>query len=97
MEKKGYTFVEIANTLKVETSAYRGINTLMKTKDGYVFEFQFHTPQSLEVKEINHKLYEEQRLGDTPIERKNELALQMVKNSRSIETPVGVERIIDIK
>lgn len=95
LEKKGYTFVEIANTLKVKTSAYRGINTLMKTKDGYVFEFQFHTPQSLEVKEINHKLYEEFRLPSTSKDRKIELNKMMIKNSTSIVIPNDIQSIED--
>lgn len=31
----------------------------------YVFEFQFHTPESLVIKEVNHKLYEKERLKET--------------------------------
>jgi hypothetical protein len=62
-------------------------------KTGYVFELQYHTPESIKVKEINHKLYEKQRLDSTPVARKEELNAQMIKNAASIPIPPSVEKI----
>lgn len=95
--KKGYTTVEVVNTLDIKDNSYRGINTLVQNKGGYVFELQFHTPQSLEIKNRNHKLYEEQRLKETSVKRKMELELEMTENSRRIHSPRDIEKIEDIK
>lgn len=57
LEKMGYKKLKVKNTFE-EGSSYVGINTTFE-KDGQVFELQFHTPESLHVKEhLNHKLYE---------------------------------------
>ena len=93
LEKKGYNLIEVTNTFNVPGSPYRGINTLVKDRSGYVFELQFHTPESLEVKEINHKLYVEQRLTATAEFRKAELKKKMKENSMKILMPSDIERI----
>ena len=67
----------------------------MVQKDGVIFELQFHTPHSVEVKEIIHKLYEKQRVLDkvkNNVEY-NHLQQAMVILSSVIDNPVGVERI----
>lgn len=87
----GYTKFRVKNTFK-EGSPYKGINTLLK-KNGEIFELQYHTPISLEIKEINHKLYEEQRIDSTLMERKLEIDRLMKENSKSIPQPKGVSRI----
>lgn len=96
LNKKGYNMIEVTNTLD-NKSYYRGINTLVKNKDGFVFELQFHTPESLHIKEINHKLYEEQRLDKTSIQRKKELNEIMKKNADSIESPINIHLIKNIE
>jgi hypothetical protein len=96
LENKGYTMVEVVNTMWDEGAPYRGINTLVRTPDGYIFELQFHTPESIEIKEINHKLYEEQRLASTSAERSAELGRIMSANAASIPTPPNVGSIEDI-
>ena len=95
LENNGFSMAEVTNTLKDTNAPYRGINTLVRSNTGYLFELQFHTPESLEIKEINHLLYEEQRLLTTPVERQRELNLIMMRNARSIPTPPGVETIVD--
>lgn len=80
------------NTLKSSNVQYRGVNTQLKNKDGYKFELQFHTEQSLLVKEENHKLYEQYRVLDNQdVRRKQELAARMVKNSNKVPMPTGIE------
>lgn len=96
LRKMGYSTVEATNTLKDTNAVYRGINTLVRAPDGYVFELQYHTPQSLEIKEINHKLYEEQRLASTSIARKLVLKDQMLRNAKKVERPKEIDKIADI-
>ena len=93
LEGKGYEVVRVKNTFVNYPKNYRGINTLVNTPDGYTFELQYHTPQSLEIKEVNHKLYEEERLLTTTKERKQELGFQMKKNAEKIEMPKNVGTI----
>lgn len=97
MESLGYDFVKVKNTLGDATAPYRGVNTKIKTPDGYEFELQFHTAESLEVKEVNHKLYEEQRVLDMSTDegraRSAELAEIMAGNASGIATPPGIEEV----
>lgn len=97
MQDQGYEIVKVKNTLKDPTAEYRGVNTNLKGPDGQIFELQFHTAKSLEIKEPNHKLYEEQRLDTTTPERKAELGRLMAQNAASIPTPAGIETIQDVK
>lgn len=50
---------------------YKGINSNWISQDGQLFEIQFHTPQSLQVKEEkSHKIYEKQRVETDPVKIK---------------------------
>ncbi len=97
LEESGYTFSRVKNTLKDEAAAYRGVNTQIKTPEGYTFELQFHTPESLVVREKNHVLYEEQRTLDTSTQvgknRSDALEAEMLKNSQTIPMPHKVEEV----
>ena len=74
----------------------KGLNTNIKSPDGSIWELQFHTAKSLEIKEINHKLYETQRLDNTPAAKKAELGKQMAANAAAIPSPKGIETIQNI-
>jgi hypothetical protein len=93
LRENGYEITKIKNTLQYSDVMYRGINTTVTGEDGYKFEIQFHTAQSLKVKDSNHKLYEEYRLDGTPEKRAFKLEQMMVKNSNGIRLPKGVENV----
>lgn len=94
LEAAGYNMAKVKNSLQHERQAYRGVNTQVAAPDGYVFELQFHTPESLNVKEsLNHPLYERARLAETSAEERAELTRQMVENSAAIPTPPGIEGV----
>lgn len=93
LQKSGCEIARVKNTLKNPNAEYRGVNTNIKNPDGSIWELQFHTAKSLEVKEVNHKLYEKQRLDTTPAAEKAELGRQMAQNAASIPTPKGIETI----
>lgn len=61
LKKMGYDIVRVKNTINKYTikNPYRGVNVVVQTKQGYKFELQFHTPKSLEIKEVNHMLYKQ--------------------------------------
>lgn len=96
LEKRGHKMIECTNTFK-EGESYKGINTLVKSPSGYTYELQFHTKQSLEIKEINHKLYEESRKVGTSKERKDALNLEMARNADSVIHPRNIDSVKDIK
>ena len=93
LRKQGYEVARVKNTLANPNAEYRGVNTNIKSPDGSVWELQFHTAKSLEVKEVNHKLYEKQRLDTTPAAERAALGKQMAENAASIPTPKGIESI----
>ena len=94
---KGYKTIVVKNTWKND-SAYKGVNTFIQNEDGDVFEMQYHTQQSFDVKNgLLHKLYEKFRDPKTPIHEKEKLLLEMRKISSKIKVPEGVELIEDKK
>lgn len=95
-ENKEYNIIEINNTFSIPNTTYKGINTLVKNSDGYIFELQFHTYQSLKIKEENHKLYEKARLSSTPSEEVERVTDIMIDNSIKIKNPVNIDDIVDL-
>lgn len=94
LQQKGYEIVNVKNTFE-GGAVYKGINTNLREPSGQVFELQFHTPKSLDVKQtINHPLYEEYRILDPTTPRAQELFQEMVQNSSKIPEPGNVQNII---
>lgn len=72
------------------------MNTLVKDKSGYIFELQFHTPKSFEIKEGElYKLYEKQRALNKKREKEqwDILEKMMIDLSKTIPNPKDIERI----
>ena len=90
----------VANDLKVqgydvgvknywqEGSNYKGINMSLTDPSGNKIELQFHTAESLALKEgTNHPLYEQYRVMDNTTPAAQALNAQMVANSATLATP----------
>ncbi len=90
--KKGYKQTKCKNTLGNAKASYRGINN-QYIKDGSFVEIQFHTQSSIEVKEINHKLYEKLRLDTTLEEEKERINEEMKKNNEHLIIPANIDKI----
>jgi hypothetical protein len=94
MESAGYKKRWVTKTFLDESAVYKGINTTFETKCGQMFELQFHTKDSFNVKQnINHVLYEEARLLTTPPQRLQQLNQQMILYSSKIPQPQGIDLI----
>ena len=94
---KGYKTIVVKNTWKND-STYKGVNTFIQNEDGDVFEMQYHTQQSFDLKNgLLHKLYEQFRNPKTPFHEKEKLLLEMRKLSSKIKVPKGIELIEDKK
>jgi hypothetical protein len=90
--RKGYT-VEVENTWPDPNSAYKGINTNFIAPDGSTFELQFHTPESLATKNVQHDLYDVARSEKYPPDVRQYANELMVANGRALRLPNGVEAI----
>ena len=67
-----------------EGNTYKGFNGLFMYNKHLPIEIQFHTPESLRIKEITHKLYEESRILNPTNPRVCELSAMMDTYSSTI-------------
>lgn len=88
--------MKLKNTWLDEMNPYNGINVQIEAPNGQIFELQFHTPESFELKNgILHDLYEQQRCADD-IDYVMELFIKMKELSDQLIKPSGIENIQDI-
>ena len=94
LKAEGFDLVKLKNLWA--DNQYKGINSQWRNPDtGCRFEVQFHTPESLEAKELTHQAYERIRGVDvTPAERREARAFQRQVNAL-LSTPPGTDRIKD--
>ncbi|MEG9531395.1 minor capsid protein [Mannheimia indoligenes] len=100
LEKQGYSTIIVKNTWK-SNSAYKGINTFVSTfieKNNIIFELQYHTKQSFELKNGKlHELYEKFRDLNIPLAQKSEILLEMQKLSANLKEPKNIDLIKEKK
>jgi hypothetical protein len=82
MENLGYKRTKLNNYWLKAKMAYNGVNTNFATPEGYIFELQFHTPESLELKNKLHPIYEKLRIAQTKAEAKryDRIMLEIAKD-----------------
>jgi hypothetical protein len=90
-EAQGFDVFKFKNYWQ-EGNSYKGINTNIRTPDGTVFELQFHTPQSLAVKQPSHEIFERSRVTTNPREK---IALETESRNlwQSVDTPANIEGV----
>ena len=94
LSKKGYTLSAVKNYWMNKNNPYNGLNTNVFTNGKYEFEIQYHTKQSLKVKEEMHIIYEKQRLiADENSEEYIKLTDDMFSLADSVDAPPGIEGI----
>lgn len=97
LESKGYKEVKCKNYFKQYSEGkvkHKAVQCNYQSKDGYIFEMQFHTKSSQDAKNKKVPLYEEIRDPKTSSIRKGELAAQMVLLAENVKDP---DNIFDIK
>lgn len=96
LEYQGYTTIVVKNTWK-QSSSYKGVNTFVSTfieKDDVIFELQYHTVQSFELKNGKlHKLYERFRDPNVSQSEKEQIFLEMQRLSATLSTPKDINLI----
>lgn len=100
LEKQGYKTIIVKNSWK-DGAVYKGVNTFITTlieKDDVIFEMQYHTKESFELKNGElHELYERFRDPNTNQQEKQRLYLEMQKLSAKLVTPKDIQKIEGVK
>lgn len=92
-KRRGYEIVECDNKYLNKGVPYKGIHLAVKSPDGQMFEYQVHSEESMRIKNINHKLYEEARNIRTSPERREYLQREMIRNTESLPMPKNIEKL----
>lgn len=93
-KEKGYSIVRIKNAFTDE-SVYKGLNILVRDeKAGDIFELQFHTQISFDIKQRMHPIYEQMRMSDNAVEKASLLA-EMAKLSKKVRLPKDIIFIVN--
>jgi hypothetical protein len=93
IKSEGFELIKLKNLWAEEQ--YKGINSQWRRPEtGLRFEMQFHTPESLEAKELTHRAYERIRGPASPAERSELEDFQRRVNER-LGTPPGTAEIRD--
>ncbi len=92
--QNGCTIYKFKNFWANKDVDYKGINALFVTKDGVMFELQYHTPDSYDTKQNkNHANYEIIRSETTSAEEKAEAAKKQKELFNLVPIPEGAESL----
>jgi hypothetical protein len=97
---EGFELIKLKNLWHAEQ--YKGINSQwFRSESGTRFEMQFHTPESLEAKELTHEAYERIRSNAAlPVEQQDPAEEEDLDNFQRranalVSVPPGTDRIKD--
>jgi hypothetical protein len=92
IKAEGFELIKLKNLWA--DNQYKGINSQWsRPETGLRFEMQFHTPESLEAKELTHEAYERIRAADTSRAERSELRAFQRRVNALIVTPPGIAEI----
>lgn len=89
LEEAGHSVAWLKNYWPPDDN-YSGVNTVMNAPDGFPWELQFHTTESLRVQAETRASYEELRRVDTPVDRQRELFDAMTRAWNEVAIPEGI-------
>jgi hypothetical protein len=92
LKAEGFELIKLKNLWADEQ--YKGVNSQWRSPEtGLRVEVQFHTPESLEAKELTHEAYERIRASARPAER-----VELESFQRSVNKLLAIpERVAEIK
>jgi hypothetical protein len=94
LKTEGFELIKLKNLWTDDQ--YKGINSQWRRPEtGLRFEMQFHTPESLEAKELTHKAYERIRSPRVTSTERDELEDFQRRVNALIVTPCGTAKIKD--
>ena len=94
LKAEGFELIKLKNLWT--DSQYKGINSQWRSPEtGSRFEMQFHTPESLEAKELTHQAYERIRGSDTTLAERQEARAFQRRVNALLSPPPGTDQIKD--
>jgi hypothetical protein len=92
LKAEGFELLKLKNLWHLDQ--YKGVNSQWRRPDtGTRFEMQFHTPESLEAKEVTHEAYERLRSTTASAAEEPELEEYQRRVNALLVTPQGTDRI----
>jgi len=91
LRSKGYQVTTRNNW--VAGNPYLGVNAQVVSPTGVKFELQFHTPESLRLKNQTHPIYEKMRVSSDPVVR-SRAHKDMVDLADGVKFPTGDVRLL---
>lgn len=93
IQASGFTLIKVKNTFG-QPGAYQGLHYIYQHPNGRIFELQFHTPESIKIKNQAHKLYETSRVTEDK-QLKKYLDQKMAEMWKDFEPPTGWSNILN--
>jgi phage putative head morphogenesis protein, SPP1 gp7 family len=94
LKAKGYNEIVMKNYWLNSNNPYNGINTNLLSPEGFLFEIQYHTPESFTLKNgLLHELYEKARILDEDSTEYAKLQDEMFKLSDALVKPKDLDKI----
>ena len=98
LKKRGYTITSRDNKYQPKYDKngkevprdYKGVHLQVMTPDGDLVELQIHSKESMEVKEMNHPIYEDARKLKKGSPERLALEKQMIDNTAKLSNPRGI-------
>jgi len=84
---RNYWLSDTSGGSRYAEGTYLGLNVVLRGLDGYPVEVQFHTPQSLDVQQINWPYYRQLRTGTAPPAEREAMEQQMRENNDFVPKP----------
>jgi hypothetical protein len=92
IKAEGFQLIKLKNLWHADQ--YKGVNSQWRAPEtGTRCEIQFHTPESLEAKELTHGAYERIRSKNTPPAEERDLEDFQRRANTPLVTPPGTDRI----
>jgi hypothetical protein len=94
LKSEGFELIKLKNLW--DADQYKGINSQWRVPEtGSRFEMQFHTPESLEAKELTHEAYERIRAGTVAPAEQRDLEDFQRRVNGLVAIPPGTDQIRD--
>ncbi|CBJ40587.1 Type III effector protein (Skwp3) (plasmid) [Ralstonia solanacearum CMR15] len=98
LDEHGHARVKLVNHFVKRYEPFSAVNVTLRDPEGHLWELQFHTPQTFELKEHYHDLYKRShrlRLQGVPTAQLQDLTRPARDAFRAVPMPQGCEDIID--
>ena len=94
LKKSGYEITRRDNKYLDKDPDYKAIHLQIKSKSGDLIELQIHSQESLDVKNVNHDIYDKSRELPKGSKKRTEMEENMKKRTRGLRNPKGIEKLL---